>query len=106
MPAGFPADFPIYPGAQLAAGCSAPGNGSTKWTVDWQTTATPDAVEAFYVSALDQNDWTLLGYSGDIGTRFTANFTRSSNAKVTGTLNATTDGTTPTKIALVLNTIP
>jgi hypothetical protein len=40
-----------------------------------------------------------------VGTRFTANFARNSNAKVTGTLNVT-NVTGPTKLALVLNTIP
>ena len=105
MPAGFPADFPIYSGAQLTTACSVPANGSTKWTVEWQTTAKLDAVQAFYVNALGKNDWNLLGYSGDVGTRFTANFARNSNSKVTGTLNVT-NSSGPTKIALDLNTIP
>ena len=105
MPPGFPSDFPTYPGAQLTAACTAPGNGSTQWTVQWQTTDKLDVVQAFYVKALDKNDWTLLGYSGDVGTRFTANFARNSNAKVTGTLNVT-NLTGPTILALALNTIP
>lgn len=105
MPSGFPSDVPTYPGAQLTAACTAPGNGSTQWTVQWQTTDKLDAVQAFYLSALSKNDWNISGYSGDYGTRFTANFARNSNSKVTGTVNVT-NITGPTKIALTLTTIP
>lgn len=104
MPSGFPADFPTYAGAQLTAACNVQGNASTQWTVVWQTAATLDAVQAFYMSALSKNDWNIVGYSGDYGTRFTANFARNSNPKVTGTVNVTNAG--PTKIALALSTIP
>lgn len=105
MPAGFPADFPIYAGAQLTAACTVPGNGSTQWTVDWQTTGTLNTVQEYYVSALDKNDWVLLAYSGDINTRFSATFQRNSNANVNGSLNVTSS-TGPTKIDLTLTTVP
>jgi hypothetical protein len=105
MPSGFPADFPIYPGARLTAACAAPGNASTQWTVAWQTTATFDAAQVFYKSALDKNDWTLAGESGDFGTRFSADFMRKSNSKLTGSLTVTNSGG-PTKITLTLTTVP
>ena len=105
MPSGLPTDFPVYAGAQLTAACAVPASGSTTWSVEWQTTAKLDSIQAFYVSALDKNDWVLLAYSGDINTRFSATFQRSSNANAKGSLNVTND-TGPTKIALTLATVP
>ena len=104
MPAGFPADFPIYAGAQLKAACMVPGTGSTQWTVEWQTTDKLNSVQAYYVNALNKNDWVLVAYSGDIDTRFSATFQRSSNANAKGSLDVTNAGG-PTTIALVLATV-
>jgi hypothetical protein len=105
LPSDFPADFPIYPGAQLTAACKVPGNASTQWSVTWQTTDKLNSVQTYYVSALDKNDWTLAAYSGDIGTRFSATFQRTSNPKVQGSMDVTNSGG-PTKIVLTLTTVP
>jgi hypothetical protein len=105
MPSGFPADFPIYTGARLTAANSTPGSGSTKWTMEWQTLDTLSSVQAYYAVALDKNDWILLGYSGDINTRFSATFTRKSNHTLTNSLEVTNSAGL-TKIDLVLNSIP
>jgi hypothetical protein len=106
MPAGFPADFPIYPGTQLTAACRVPGSGSTQWTVQWSTTDNLNKVQEFYVSALDKNDWTLLAYSGDINARFSATFQRASNANVKGSMEVKNSGGPTTMIGLTLTTIP
>ena len=100
-PAGFPADFPVYPGAKLTAACLLSGGGSTQWSVQWQTDDKLDPVQAFYMSALDKNDWVLGSNSGDVNTRFSATFQRKSNANVKGSLEVTNTGG-PTKIALTL----
>jgi hypothetical protein len=101
LPAGFPADFPIYRGAQLTAACLVTGSGATQWNVQWQTADKLNAVQDFYLSALDKNDWVLGNNSGDINTRFSATFQRKSNANVKGSLEVTNTGG-PTKIALTL----
>jgi hypothetical protein len=105
IPSGFPADFPIYPGTQLTAACKVPGNASTQWTVQWQTTANLNDIQAFYVDALNKGDWVLLAYSGDINTRFSATLQRNSNANVKGSLEVKNSGG-PTTIALALTTVP
>lgn len=62
------------------------------------------SVQAYYVNALNKNDWVLVAYSGDIATRFSATFQRSSNANAKGSLDVTNAGG-PTTIALVLATV-
>jgi hypothetical protein len=101
LPAGFPADFPIYPGAQLTAACSVAGGASTQWSVQWQTVDKLNPVQDFYMNALDKNDWVLGNDSGDINTRFSATFLRKSNPNAKGSLEVTNSGG-PTKIALTL----
>jgi hypothetical protein len=105
MPSGFPADFPIYPGVQLTTACSTSGSGSTQWTVAWQTSAKLNAIQAYYMSALDKDDWLLLDSSGDLNARFSATFQRKSNAKVKGSLDVKNTGG-PTVISLALTTVP
>jgi hypothetical protein len=66
VPAAFPQDFPTYPGASFAAGTQPT---LTRVTVTWTTTATSDAIRAFYEKQLQSGDWQLYGeqYSDPCG---------------------------------------
>jgi hypothetical protein len=100
MPAGFPADMPIYTGARLTAGAAFSANGQTAWGMEWETLDTVDKVQAFYTGKLAQGDWTIKVTAGAAG-GFSATFSRKSNSKVTGVLGA--DGSSGlTKISMSL----
>lgn len=103
MPAGFPADFPIYPGSRLTAAGKFASNGQTNWGMEWQTVDGRDKVRAFFVAKLDAGDWALLTHSGTVNTSFMATFRRKSDAKTTGNLGVAVNGGI-TKISLVLST--
>jgi hypothetical protein len=101
MPAGFPADVPIYPGARLTAGAQFTSNGTTAWGMEWETLDTVDKVQAFYSSKLSQGDWKIQ-FSGAASGSFSAVFGRKSNSSAAGILGA--DGSSGvTKIALSLS---
>ncbi len=85
MPSGFPADFPIYPGARLTQASQVTNNGRTTWGVQWETLDGVDAVQSFYVKRLNSGDWTLTS-SGSSGGSFSAIFNRRSNQKDAGIL--------------------
>jgi hypothetical protein len=105
MPSGFPADFPIYPGARLTKGADFPAGGSTIWGLEWQTVDRPSKVQPFFIGRLNAGDWVLLTSSGTADTPFSANFTRASDVRVTGTLRVAASATV-TKISLLMTTVP
>jgi hypothetical protein len=101
MPAGFPSDVPIYPGARLTAGAAFSANGKTAWGMEWETLDSVAKVQAFYASKLSQGDWNVQ-FSGTANGSFSAVFNRKSNNSVTGILGA--DGSSGvTKISLSLS---
>jgi hypothetical protein len=58
IPAGFPKDFPIYPGATFAA---ATQSTATRVTVTWMSSAATSTVRGFYEKQLQAGDWQLFG---------------------------------------------
>jgi hypothetical protein len=100
MPAGFPADVPIYTGARLTSAAGFTSNGQATWGMEWETFDSVDKVTAFYTAKLNQGDWTLT-FSGGAGGAFSAVFARKSNSRVGGILGV--DGSSGlTKISLAL----
>ncbi|MEO8744660.1 MAG: hypothetical protein ABI334_06270 [Candidatus Dormiibacterota bacterium] len=100
MPAGFPSDVPVYPGARLTAAAQFAGNGSTTWGMEWETVNGADKVQTFYTSNLAQGDWSI-SFSGAANGAFSAIFNRKSNSKDAGILGL--DGSTGvTKISMSL----
>jgi hypothetical protein len=85
MPKGFPSDFPIYPGARLTHASEVTANGQTSWGMEWETLDSLAAVQRFYISKLNQGDWTL-SFSGSDNGGYSAIFTRKSNPKDAGLL--------------------
>ena len=101
MPAGFPADLPIYPKARLTAGASFTSTGQVAWGMEWETTDDPGKVQAYYAKQLSQGDWTLAVSSQTNGAVYAATFARKSNSRETGTLAINSDAGVTT-IALSL----
>ena len=100
MPAGFPSDVPIYPGARLTSAGSFNSNGTTTWGMEWETLDSVDKVQTFYTGKLAQGDWTL-SFSGSSNGNFSAIFNRKSSSNVGGILGV--DGSSGiTKISLAL----
>ena len=100
MPAGFPADIPVYTGARLTSAANFTSSGQPTWGMEWETFDSVDKVSAFYTAGLNQGDWTLT-FSGSANGSFSAVFARKSNPKTSGILGA--DGSTGvTKISLAL----
>lgn len=85
MPTGFPSDFPVYRGARLVRANQATANGQTTWGMEWETLDDLAAVQAFYMSKLNQGDWTL-SFGGAANGGYSAIFTRKSNSKDAGLL--------------------
>jgi len=105
MPAGFPSDFPIYPGARLTQAGKFASNGATSWGMGWQTLDSPGRVQQFYAGRLASGDWTLVAHSGNVTatTSYSAKFRRKSDARTSGTLGVAFTGGVA-KISLVLST--
>jgi hypothetical protein len=100
MPAGFPADVPIYTGARLTSAAGFTSNGHATWGMEWETFDSVAKVTAFYTAKLNQGDWTLT-FSGGANGAFSAVFARKSNSRVGGILGV--DGSSGlTKISLAL----
>ena len=104
-PAGFPADFPNYPGAHLSEAATFSSSGSTSWALAWQTVDGASKVQTFFALALKSGDWTLVTSSGTATTSFSSTFRRKSDANVKGTLGVAAEAGV-TKITLVLTTVP
>lgn len=101
-PGAFPRDVPVYPGARLTAAAPFASSGQVTFGMEWETLDAVDKVHAFYLTRLNQGDWTI-SFSGATGTSFNAVFSRKSNSKVVGTVGA--DGSSGiTKISLSLVT--
>ena len=101
MPAGFPADLPVYPKARLTAGASFTSTGQVAWGMEWETTDGPSMVQAYYAKQLSQGDWTLTVNNQANGAAFAAVFARRSNSHDKGTLAINSDSGVTT-IALSL----
>jgi hypothetical protein len=102
MPNGFPSDFPVYPGARLTHANQATANGQTTWGVEWETLDNLAAVQTFYMSKLNQGDWTISSNSSGSG-GYSATFTRKSNPKDAGLLTIEVESSV-THITLALET--
>src|SRR5712692_5546972 len=101
MPAAFPSDVPIYPGARLTSQANFTSGGQSTWGMEWETFDAVEKVTAFYTARLNQGDWNLT-FSGGTSGAFTAIFTRRSNPKVNGILGV--DGSSGvTKVSLALS---
>jgi len=101
MPAGFPADVPVYPKARLTSGAAFVSSGQASWGMEWQTLDAASKVQAFYASKMTQGDWTIA-FSSTSASTFAATFKRKSSAAVTGTLAGNTvDGLTRILLSLV-----
>jgi hypothetical protein len=101
MPAGFPADVPVYPKARLTSGAGFVSSGQASWGMEWQTLDAASKVQAFYASKMSQGDWTIA-FSSTSASTFAATFKRKSSAAVTGTLAANSvDGLTRILMSLV-----
>jgi hypothetical protein len=88
MPAGFPADVPVYPKARLTAAAGFPVAAPTSWGMEWQSLDGVAAVQAYYKDKLNHGDWTLTVTSTS-ATEFKATFGRKSDRSVIGTLDVT-----------------
>jgi len=62
LPQDFPADLPVYPGAESDQGLSIPGQGLL---VTFSTVAASDEVRAYYADELPKRGWTLLESEGE-----------------------------------------
>lgn len=101
MPAGFPADVPVYPNSRLTAGAAFVSSGQASWGMQWETLDAASKVQAYYASKLAQGDWTIK-FSNTSATAFAATFQRKSTSSVSGTLAASTvDGLTRILMSLV-----
>ena len=85
VPNGFPSDFPVYRGARLVRANQVTANGQTTWGMEWETLDDIAAVQSFYMSKLNQGDWTL-SFGGASNGGYSAIFTRKSNPKDAGLL--------------------
>ncbi len=112
MPAGFPTDVPVYPGARLTAGAPFASTGLTAWGMEWETTDSTAKVQAFYQKELSQGDWslTLPGSASPSPSptptnstqTFKAVFARKSNPHDSGTIAINADsGVTMIDLSLV-----
>jgi hypothetical protein len=100
MPAGFPADVPIYTKARLTAGASFSSSGQVAWGMEWQTLDAVAKVRTFYADKLNQGDWTIQ-FTSTASDSFAATFKRKSDSQVQGTLNSSLS-TGVTKILMSL----
>lgn len=92
MPAGFPTDVPVYPKARLTAGASFASSGQVAWGMEWETTESAAAVQAFYLKQLNEGDWKLtVSNATSAGPAFAGTFTRKSNAHENGTIAVNAD---------------
>jgi hypothetical protein len=101
MPAGFPADFPIYPHARLTAAAPFASSGQMAWGMEWETTDPELKVQAFYMKQLAEGDWLFTLVQGR-NNAIDGTFTRKSNSQVKGTLEVNQDAGVITRILVSL----
>ena len=87
MPAGFPADFPVYPHARLTAAADFASGGQVSWGLEWESLDAQAKVAAFYTKQLGLGDWVVTGTTSPNGD-FAATFARRSNKSAHGTVYA------------------
>ncbi|TME42813.1 MAG: hypothetical protein E6I61_01990 [Chloroflexi bacterium] len=104
MPAGFPADMPIYANSRLTAAASFTSTDEVAWGMEWESADATTKVQASFPKQFNQGDWTLNVTSNAPGA-FAATLTRKSNSRVTGTLAIDND-VAVTKILLSLVSPP
>lgn len=100
MPANFPADVPIYPGARLTAAARFTSSGQAAWSMEWETLDPVVKVQAFYADKMNQGDW-KISFGATSSHAFMATFGRKSAGNVTGVL-ASNDDSGYTKILMSL----
>ncbi|HLZ94373.1 MAG TPA: hypothetical protein VKT20_03480 [Candidatus Dormibacteraeota bacterium] len=101
LPAGFPSDLPVYPGARPVLVTTSTAGG-TSWEVKWQTLDSLDQVKTFYSAQLNQGDW-VVSSEDNTQTAYTATFHRKSNSSYAGLLAVdTTSKQGVTSISVVL----
>ena len=101
VPAGFPADVPVYPNSRLTSGAAFVSSGQAAWGMEWETLDPASKVQSFYASKLGQGDWAIK-FSTASGSAFAATFQRKSTSAVSGTLAASSvDGLTRILMSLV-----
>lgn len=105
MPAGFPADVPVYKHARLTAGASFTSSGQVAWGMEWETTDAFAKVQAYYQTKFSEGDWTLKVASSSTDTAWSGTISRQSNSHVTGTIAVNNDQTV-TRILLSLLSPP
>jgi hypothetical protein len=105
MPAGFPSDFPIYPGSRLIQQAKFSGGGQTNWGLEWTTADATTKVQTFFMNRLSSGDWVLLTHSGSATTSYSDSFRRNSDPRTSGTLQIAFGGGI-TKISVVVTTPP
>lgn len=100
LPINFPSDFPVYAGARLVSAGTFTSNGTSTWSMDWETSDSVDKVQAFYTAKLAEGDW-AISFSGGSNGAFSAIFNRKSNSSVGGILGVgVTTGITTINLAL------
>lgn len=57
LPEGFPADFPVYPGAKLTSTWSAKDNNGQGTSVVWESSDTVGKISEFYKTDLEAKGW-------------------------------------------------
>jgi hypothetical protein len=103
LPASFPSDLPVYPGARPVVVTSSTA-GSTTWEVKWQTLDSLDQVKGFYSTQLNLGDW-IVSSEDNTQTTYTATFHRKSSSSYAGLLAVdTTSKQGVTTISVVLLT--
>ena len=101
VPAGFPADVPVYTKARLTAAAGFPSTGPTSWGMEWQTLDSVSKVQAFYADKLNQGDW-MITFTSTANGAFAATFRRKSDSHISGTLAANnSSGVTKILMSLV-----
>src|SRR5438445_238056 len=90
----------VYAGARITAAKQVLANGQATWGVVWETLDSVDQVQSFYVSKLNEGDWTLT-YNGSSTGTFSAIVSRRSNQKDAGILTVESESKV-THIALAL----
>ena len=101
LPAGFPQDLPVYPGARPVLVTTSTVAG-TSWEVKWQTLDSLDRVKAFYSTQLNVADW-IVSSEDNTPASYTATFHRVSNSSYAGLLAVdTTSKQGVTSISVVL----
>lgn len=103
MPAGFPSDFPIYPGSRLVQQAKFSGGGQTNWGLEWTAAATTTAVQTFFTARLSSGDWVLVTHSGSATTSYSDGFRRNNDPRTSGTVQIAA-GSGFTKVSVVLTT--